>query len=319
MALNPNYFPDREVVSGILSGLSNDQPFAADAIPATPGPYKGEIILIGGSARYGLADEDGRRAPGGKVHRGPGIGFSGLDYECALYDWEEPMPDEVIRRLGGRVGVPMTTAALATCVDAVKTRRDARFASLLASTSWQYTNTPGAGDRWSASTSNPHAQLLTMKSSFKGAKPNTLIIARDAFDAYHTNANALAALPNDGPKAYADMDFFRSAVMRVLGIQNLIVFENFARTSNDPDDFSNLSRLFAGKVWMGHIHNLPGAQAPTGVAVSPTAVARIQEVPMSDTSYRDDSVKSEIVQVSLSEALVAVTTGLGARLDAVLG
>ncbi len=319
MALSPNFFPDREVVSGILSGIANDNPFVADAIPATPGPYKGEIMLLGGSARYGLADEDGRRSPGGRVHRGPGIGFSGLDYECELYDWEESIPDEVIRRLGGKVGVSMTSMALGTCVDAVKTRRDARLASLLASTSWQYEVTPAAGDRWNASTSNPHEQLLAMKSSFKGPKPNTLILSRDALDAYHTNANALAALPDNGPSAYADEDFLKGVVMRALGVSNLFVFENFERTSNDPDDFTNLQRLFAGKVWMGHIHNLPGAMNATGVAVAPTALARIQETPFSDTSYRDDSHKSEVVQVSLSEVVTAVTTGLGARLDAVLG
>ena len=319
MALNPNYFPDNEVVTGILSGLANGGSYVADAIPATPGPYKGEIVLMGGSGRYGLADEDGRRSPGGKVNRGPGIGFSGLDYECALYDHEEPVADEVIRRMGGKLGVSMTSVALGTCVDVIKTRRDARLATLLSSTSWQYTNTPGAGDRWNASTSNPHKQLLTMKSSFKGAKPNLLIISQDALDAYHTNPNAIAALPNDGPKAYADTDFLKSAVLRALGIPTMFVFENFERTTNDPDDFTNLARQFNGGVWMGHVHNLPGAANPTGVGLIPTALARIQEVPFSDTSYRDDTVKSEIVQVSMSEALVAVTTGLGARLDAVLG
>jgi len=320
MPLNRGMNPERKVVVGILSGLANDPGafFTDKLLPATPGAHKGDILTLTGGTHFGMPGEDGRRAPGGQVSRGPGASFGDVDYTCQQYDREELVPKELIRRSADQLPIPLLQLYMAMALDFLRVGRDKRAATLITGTTWGYEDTPAGGDKWDTDTGKPVNQIKTAVDAIKGGKPNVILFGHGAFSAFQTNSNILSAMSVNADRALADMNWFKKAVANFLGLGQCIVVESLKNTSGNPESLT-LTRILDKTVWIGCIGEHPGAVMENGdLVTAPTAMARVVESDFEMDEYEVKTHKSRAVQVGHSEDMVAVTTALGARLDDVI-
>lgn len=308
-----------QVIEGIVSGLENRDYFVEDFLPATPGPHKGTIRTLSSLSHFGSPHDSARRGMGQTVYRGTGLAFSGVDYACLPYDFEQSIDRLQISRV--EEYVPIFKMYAAAVKHKLKTDREVDAAAVISATPWRYTDTPGAGDRWNADGSKPVAQLRVAIDALIGCTPNIMLFGYDAWSEFSQNSSVLEAMNTSADHALADPTWFKQAVGSKLGISKVVVVGSSYSTSGnpEPDDASDLTRVFAGKVWIGQMSNVPGVAAGRELVMESTALARIVEDEFQIEEYYEPQSRSRVVQGHMSEAVVAVDPRLGALLSAVNG
>ena len=322
MALN-NPQLEREVLEGILSGLANapGDYIADQAVPMTPTRFgKGSIAVLSAGSQFGLAGETGFRLPGGEVSVGPGAGFGTVSYDIELYDRAERIPYELAKR--SQIPVPLLQLYLSQAVNFLRVGRESRLANVITSTTWASNNALAGGNIWSTSTSDPIKDISDAVDSIRGGRPNAMIMGRATWNTLRTNSAVLDALKTTADRALLSKDAFAEAVASHYNIPADRVFIGRAQklTTNNPEDANDptaLADIHGDYFWVGQIGS---AGVPvddsSDLLMAPTAIARVQESDLMDNfnQYRQDSHRSWVVETGIGEHIVAVTTGLGAKI-----
>lgn len=306
---------ERGVLREILAGLENERYFAEEFLPATPGPHRGTIKVVKGGAHFGMPQESGRRLPGQPVHRGTGVSIVDVDYKTQPYGWEEAVPREDIKRVDDYLNLLGLYGQI--CVNSVKTSRDLDLASSIVGASWAYTDTPGAGDKWNADGADPLAQIRTAIDALIGVRVNAALVGFDAWSAFSQAATVRSSMSIANDSAIADMDWFKKAFASKVGLDHIVVVGS-ASNSDGTGDSLSLSRIFAGRVFLGRIANVPGSTSGGNITFGNTALARVVEEELTLEEYYEPRARTRVVQAALSEANVVVDVSQGALLSSVV-
>lgn len=315
--LGLDFLSPREL-QGILGDLHQGESFVEQFLPATPTPAGNGIIKKAtATARFGLPQASAKIEPGESVERGPRAIFDDVPFRCQEYAWEQETPWTSAKRAEDYIPLFAYNAQIA--LDVIKIKRDLDVASTIATAAWGSLTTVQAADRWNVSTSYPNRQLLTMIRALRPARGIDLLMASDVWASYMTNANVLAGMNVSADHAFANEEFFKQAVAKQLGIRKVVVVDSVYNTSQVYES-QVLADVFAGKVFLGQISDVPGVSSSTGaVAGRASALVRVQEAAPSLREYDDDKSRNRVAQAHMSEITVAADLRLGARLDAVLG
>lgn len=305
-------------VEGIFNDLHVGESFLDGFLKPTPLSTRQGIIKKATSNRFGLKNQSAKYRPGDTVKAGPGAKVEDVSVVCQPYAWREGTPWEDATSVASYL--PMFRFNAQVAHDVVLTERDLDAATAIAAGSWAYSsNTPNAADRWSASTSKPLAQLVTMRNALRFARPNALLMAQDVFSAFMTNDSVLDGLNVNADHGLADKAYL-DAVARRLAIQHVVVVDS-AYNTTESNASQVLADTFAGKVWMGRVNTAPGLSNPAGAidGLQSTALARVQMSPLGIREYDEDAERTRFAEAFCCETTVVADTRLGGILTAVLG
>ncbi|MCB9553522.1 MAG: hypothetical protein H6705_16895 [Myxococcales bacterium] len=308
----------RRVLQGMVSGIANDaNGYLVDQLlPATPGPHKGIIKVLTGGDHFGSDVDDTAVAPGAEIPTGNAPIFADVNYTCQKRGRKVHIPDEYKDR--SEIPIDIEAAYVGGVVGYLKIMRDKRLIDLIEAASWAYKPiasdaTADAGDRWTATTAYPVAQMKTAIDALV-MKPNVAVIGVEAFSALSTNVNVLSKMPTVNPSHLADEEYFASAIAAKLGLRKVIVYDMRRSANSDPATLA-LTRMFSKSVFLACMSQHPGVAAPNNdVLIQPSALARVQEwdfMPESKDDFDHDSTKYKVTH---SEDMQVVSVQLGALL-----
>lgn len=303
-------------LDGILVGLDQGESFVEKFLPPTPGQDSGIIKKISAAANFGLPQFDPALETGDSVKRGPETVFVDVPYSCQPYAWEQSVRWQDAKRVDSFINLQQHAAQVA--LDVIKTKRDVAVASLLGSASWGYTNTVAAGDRWTASTSNPIAQILDLKRRLRPGRGNALLLAQDAWVEFQTNDAVLNAMNTSADHAFADEDWFAAQVAKRMGVSRVVVVDSMYNSSANIAS-QTLAELFSGKALLVQVADAGVGSSNGKITSNPSALIRVVEEAPSLHEYDEDNNRTRVMQAHMSEITVVVDTRLGARLDGLLG
>lgn len=322
MALNQSIQGGSLVLQGILSGLANDADgYLVDKLlPATPSPKsKGIIKVLDGGDMFGSETDDTLIAPGAHYPAPVTLSFSDVNFVCKKFGKLAKVPEEWIEN--SDLPIPVANTYLSAAVHYLKVMREARLASVITGATWAYANTPGAGDKWTASTSDPVAQLKAARDAMI-LYPNVLVLGFEAFSALQTNAKVLAGMPTTGPSNLSDEEYFAQAIARKLGIQRVLVWDIRKRAGDNPEvalTNANIPRIFSKDAWLGVMSQHPGFADPDGdLVLNPTAIARVEQQGITIEQEEDFDTDALKIKVKHKEAIQLVSANLGAHLSSVV-
>lgn len=314
MAVNQAYQGGNRVLQGIVSGIAQDPDgyMTQRLLPATPGPHRGVIKVLTGGDHYGSGTDDTLIAPGGHYPKDVVLKFGEVNYTTNKHGKPARIPDEWKDR--NELPLDIADLYLSTATHYLKVMQDARLASLITGASWAYTNTPEAGDRWTASASDPIAQLKAARDGLV-VYPNVMVVGYEAFSALQNNPTVLEGMPTTSAHSLADEQYFADAIAKKLGIQRVLIWDTRKRASDNPEvalTNANIPRMFGKNCWLGTMSQHPGVRAKNGDLVfNPTAIARIEEEAMHPSFAEDFDTDSEKVKVRHKEVIKLVSAGLG--------
>ncbi|MEZ4436744.1 MAG: hypothetical protein R3F65_30460 [bacterium] len=314
------YIVEREILDGYLVGISNraDEYLLDRLLPGVPGPAKGVILTDGDDIEQygGDPDSSPERLPGDDISIGETRPPEGIPYTCQLWDRAYPVPVEDERR--SQLPIPLLQRQQRKAVHYVKTWQERAFYSILNNTDWVYKpGAPAAGDRWTAATGDPIAQISTAVKALDISTGLTMILDDDAAEALARNAIVRQNLRVDSDRLHIGLDRYLEAYGRARGIERIEILSAKYNTSKDPDNRS-LSRIASGGwCWIGVLDGSTAAvPVDRDLFINPTAIARIREAGTGwDTIMEYEwRKKSTMVGAGVSEAITAVDTNLGALL-----
>ena len=105
--------------------------------------------------------------------------------------------------------------------------------------------------------------------------------------------------------------------MKARAIENVFIGKASRNTvSNVVAGTATLGRIWGDDVWMGYVDQNGGAAAMGGsrIGLTPTAVARMVELPFMAEEYESNETRASILRLRHSETELAVTAALGRRL-----
>lgn len=322
MAVNQAFQGGNRVLQGIVSGVAQDHDgyMTQRLLPATPGPHKGTIKVLTGGDHFGSGTDDTLIAPGSEYPKPVVLKFEDVDYKTNKYGKTARVPEEWMDR--GELPLNVADLYLSTAAHYLKVMQDFRLANTITGASWAYTDTPDAGDRWNASTSDPVAQLKAARDNLI-VYPNVLVLGFDAMSSLMTNEKVLNGMSTSSAHHLADEAYFAEAIARKLGIERVLVWDTRKRASDNPEvtfNNSTIPRMFSGYAWMGTMSQHPGVEAPNGdLVLNPTAIARIEEESMRPFRSPDFDTDSEKLKVRHKEVIKLVSAQLGGLISAVNG
>lgn len=314
MAVNKGFQGGNPVLQGIVSGIAQDPDgyMTQRLLPPTPGPHKGTIKVLSGGDHYGSGTDDTLIAPGGSYPKGVVLKFDDVDYKTNKYGKPARIPDEWKDR--NELPLDIADMYLSATTHYLKVMQDYRLATILTGGGWAHTYTPDAGDRWTASTSDPIGQLKTARDALV-VYPNVMVVGYEAFSALQNNSKVLEGMPTTSPHSLADEQYFADAIAKKLGIQRVLIWDTRKRASDNPEvalTNANIPRMFGKHCWLGTMSQHPGVRARNSeLLFNPTAIARVEEEAMQPFFAEDFDTDSEKIKVRHKEIIKLVSTALG--------
>lgn len=304
-------------LEGIFNDLHLGESFLDAFLPPTPTRVAQGIVKKAVSNRFGLANQSSRYTPGDTVKAGPGAEISGVPYITQPYAWREGTPWDDADAVADYLPLYRFNAQVAS--DFVQTDRDKDAAANIIAGSWAYTDTPDAGDRWSATTSNPLQQLVAMRQALRHARPNAMLVAQDVMAAFMTNDKVLSGLNVNSDHGLAEKAYLE-AVGRKLGIAKVAVVDS-AYNTTESNASQSLSDIFAGRVWMGRVNTAPGLSNASGAidGLQSTALCRVQMKGLGVREYDIDSDRTRFAEAYCREVTFVGDTRLGGLISGILG
>lgn len=304
-------------LEGILGDLHLGDSFLDELLPPTPTKTRQGIVKKARTNRFGLKNQSAKYTPGDSVKKGPGAKFEDINYHVQPYAWKEGTPWDDADSVSAYLPLFRFNAQVAH--DFVRTERDVDAANNIAAGSWAYADTPDAGDRWNATTSNPLAQLVAMKQALRHARPNALLLGQDVMASFMVNDKVLSGLNVNKDHGLAERAYLES-VGRALGIAKVAVVDSAYNTS-ETNASQTLADVFAGKVWMGRLNTTPGLSNAAGAiaGLESTALARVQMKPLDIREYDDNDTRTRMAEAFCSETTFVADERLGGLISGVLG
>lgn len=147
---------------------------------------------------------------------------------------------------------------------------DIRLAEKLTSANFTNTYTGVAGTpsgkqfvKWSATNSNPIADIKKMKMEIKsllGVNPDSLLVTEDVYTALTENATILARLRTD-----ADKEITAQKLAQFFGLKNLYVMAGVETTTNEGQDNQVIEPIASGVALLYYKGDVAGATNPSAI------------------------------------------------------
>ena len=293
--------PVDPVLKGRLIGAYNslDSYIADKVLPTITGVAKtGTLVTVGRASTYGDIEDDLSRASGGEYHQEKGAQLGSTTWSCKEYGTEVRIDLGDIDDFAeiGNLKFLQSQAAL----ENLKIWQERRFAALLSPTNFASVTLVG-GDKWSASTSNPVANLVTAAKAVRagGRKANTVVMGSDAYTTASTNA-ALASFANvNTDRNFLSIEALQSIFSRICGGPVEVFVADALANSANPGQTASLADIWSDMIWIGYL-NRESAGTPTNRGMDVTtdasaAVLLVQQDLISE-EYDDPAHNSVVVR-----------------------
>ena len=258
--------PVDPVLRGRLTGAYNsmDSYIADRVLPKISGVAKtGTLLTISRASTFGDGSDNLARASGGEYHRHKGAQMGTDTWQTKEYG------DEVAIDLGDIQDMAelgdLKYIQSQVCLENLKIWQERRMAALLFDTGVFTTNTLIGGNKWSASTSDPVANLVTAARAVRlsGKKANTVVIGSEALFTAQRNA-ALAAFANyNTDRNFMPMDALQAIFSKICGGDVEIFVGDALYNTANPGQTAVIGDIWGDALWLGYLNRDSEAGAAT--------------------------------------------------------
>ena len=258
----------------------------------------GKVLTFGKEAfqQYNL-----RRAPGGDTKR-VGFGYEGAPFALVQDALEVPLPREYQRDASVTPGIDLGSRSVNFGMNIVSKALEVECAGVAVSAA-NYDNDHKvaltSGDKWSAETGTPSADIETGKEAVRattGMIANTVLLSAIAFKAARNNANILERFK------YTSSDSVTTDMLAKLwDVERVVVGR--AVTADDDGVFSD---VWGNNAIVAYVPTSPAGMEQPSYGYT----YRMRGHPVVESAYYDNRAKSWIYGVTMERA--PVLTGMAA-------
>jgi len=254
--------------------------------------------------KYWFLDELQERAPGEKFRRG-GYGVESSTYATLLHGLEHPIADEV--QANSQVPMSLEEAGLRWLATQSLIRKERAFSTdFMAASVWGTTNTTDT-DWDDFASGDPASSLKTAINAIltnTGLVPNTMVVGQIVDDALTLHPDMLDRIKYTQAATDAAI---RGAVAAALGLQNYWVGNSVYNSANEGQAMTGAD-IIDDDALVCVVAPSPGLLVPSaGYSFGFTGGGGMGSI----VPYRDQSAKSDILQLSEAWDQKAVATDLG--------
>ena len=297
--------PVDPVLKGRLIGSYNslDSYIADKVLPTITGVAKtGTLVTLGQASSYGDIEDDLSRASGGEYHQEKGAQLGSTTWSCKEYGTEVRIDlgdIDDFAEIGNLKWVQSQSA-----LQNLKIWQERRMASMLFSTSNFASTTLVGGDKWSASTSNPVANLITAAKSVAngGQTPNTIILGPDAYYTASTNAALATFASANTDRNFLSIEALQAIFSRIcMSDVEVFVAKALYNTANQGQTASG-ANIWGDMIWLGYLNRESAGTATGGgqnvQMADPSAAVLLVQKDLESFEYDLPSHNSVVVRHS---------------------
>ena len=294
------------VLTGILVGyMQADSRFVASrAFPAVPVEKdSGTYYIL--TKKYSFLDQVKRRAPGGVFERA-GYGVETATYAVQLWGLEHPVPDE--NKANSQLPLDLERIGLSWLAQQSLIRKERAWAAdFMAASVWDNTDNNSVTDWDDFTAGDPANDIQTglrTVSGNTGYLPNMLIVGEIVNQALMLHPDMIDRIKHVQAATAATM---QGAIPGILGVEQYLVAMGFYNSANEAQSAS-YSAIIDDDALL--IYSNPGAGV-MGATAGKTFSWAGGGGTGSIVTYRDQSVKSDILQLSEAWDQKVVAADLG--------
>ena len=253
--------------------------------------------------KYWFLDSVARRAVGGKFARG-GYGVETSTGKAELWGLEHPIADEA--RANNQMPMSLEQSGTKWLSQQSLIRKEVAWAAdFMVGTAWANHDNNSATD-WD-STGNPISDITAGKrtiSNATGFDPNTLVVGYIVHEAILNNSNLVDRIKY---VQMATQQALEAALAATLGVERYLVGKASYNTANEGQAMS-AAAIIDDDALLCYVSPTPGVAEPSaGYTFAWAGGGGTGEI----VTYRDQTVKSDILQLSEAWDLKVVASDLG--------
>lgn len=294
-----------ETLTNLLIGyMQADSRFVASrAFPAVPVENDSGTYPIF-TKKYWFVDQLEERAPGAQFARS-GYGVSSSTFTTLQYGLEHVVPDEI--RANSQLPMDLEQAGLQWIAQQSLIRKERAFAADFMTTSVWGTDNTTATDWDDYTSGDPVGDIRTAKRTISqntGQTPNVILMGEIVYDALVNHPDLIDRIKYTQAATQATLE---SAISGLLGLE-LLVSTAIYNSANTGQSGSYSAIIDDDALVM---HRAPGQSLMMTATAGKTFVWQPGGGAGQAGMYRDQSVKSDVIQHSEQWDQVAVATDLG--------
>lgn len=247
----------------------------------------------------------------GTLSQGGGFDLSTDTYNADVLAFHKLVTDR--QRANADEAVNLDESASQFIMHKLLLRKEVDFAQTYMQTGvWQTDNTPAAGDKWNAATSDPIVQIRTARRTVQqntGYRPNKMVLGRDALDALLDNDAVIDRL--NGGATRADAAFIEQADLeRYLGLRIYVM--DAVVNSAKPGATENTGFISGDVAALYYAPDSLGLEEPSaGGVFSWTGAAGNTANGMRIRRIRKEEVEADLVEGQMSYDMKVTGSELG--------
>ena len=331
--------PVNPVVEGVLNALANkNENYIGATLPTVNAPREvvggelrvhttGTVFTMDVGDMFGSSSHDGEWPSKSAPSMSIGVRPGNVTYDCTRYGRDAAV--DLWTEAQSEMPVTLNQVEMAAVMEFLKIQREIRFRDFCTSTSWSNSITLLDGDAFGTASgsdiaannsSDPMGILLDAAEKIRdyGQDPNYLVIPRKPARALQKHTAILDYLPTTERRITMTPNRLRAVLAAELEIPESNIHFGRARQNTARDGAAvSLADVHDETIFLGYVDANPtvSANAGTGdIRVSATAGMRVEAMPFSPRTIRDEYKDCEIQRIWHSETYQIVMPELGCRI-----